>query len=438
MPNSAGASPQPHLQNLRQLLEDRRSPGPMVPSIAVWPPNALDCEHPTAGVYFYRPGELLVPSTQVNAFEKAARELGLDPQPAHQSYVRPGPDGASHVRVDVRQPGTFPTGAARFTVNKAIVEGAIVALEERDPSLEVTPNHVVFSCQNWLFEPDGDPRKPAPGQEAVADGGGHGIVVAVVDTGLPQDYGQNPLLQPVKTEVGELEPFSYQSPPQAVLHRSQGHGAFVAGIVRQFAQHATVWSYRALDNVGTGDEWALGHQLAEASSVGPARIINLSLGTVTRGNRAMLGLSALGALARRNNGSEPIVIAAAGNLDLSRPFWPAADNWAISVGAAKRIGRRWEKAHFSDFGKWVDVCADGVDILSCYAKQRYQPAGAGAAQIDFDGWAIWNGTSFATPLVTGVVADLLAQPGNSGLNHFEVLAQLRQRMAIPRIGPLVL
>jgi subtilisin family serine protease len=322
-------------------------------------------------------------------------------------------------------------------VNEAIVERVIVALKERDPSLKVTPNHVIFSCQNWLFEPDGDPRKPAAGQEAEADGGGRGIVVAVVDTGLPQDYGQNSLLQPVNADPSEFETFSYEAPPQTVLQRSQGHGAFVAGVVRQFAQHATVWSYRALDNVGTGDEWALGHQLADALSVGP-RIINLSLGTVTRGNQGLLGLSALGALARQNNGSEPIVIAAAGNLDLSRPFWPAADTWAISVGAAKKVGRRWEKAHFSDFGKWVDVCADGVDVLSSYVKQPYQPSGAGAARIDFDGWAIWNGTSFATPLVSGVVADLLAQPGNGGLGHFEVLAQLRQRMVIPRIGSLVL
>lgn len=438
MSNSPEASPPPHLQNLRKLLIDREGPTSPVPSISVWPPTALDCEHPPADVYFYRPGELLVPAVQAGAFEKTAQELGFGPQPAHQSYVRPGPDDASHVRVDVRQPDTFPTAAARFTVNEGTVERVIVAVKERNPGLTVTPNHVIFSCQNWLFEPDGEPRKPAPGQEAAADGGGHGIVVAVIDTGLPRDYGQNPLLEPVNTETSELEPFSYQSPPQAVLQRSQGHGAFVAGVVRQFAQHATVWSYRALDNVGTGDEWALGHQLAEAMSIGPPRIINLSLGTVTRGNQAMLGLSALGTLARQNNGSEPIVIAAAGNLDLSRPFWPAADTWAISVGAAKKVGRRWEKAHFSDFGKWVDVCADGVDILSSYAKQPYQPASAGTPQIDFDGWAIWNGTSFATPLVTGVVADLLAQPGNAGLSHFEVLALLKQRMVIPRIGALVL
>ncbi len=213
--------------------------------------------------------------------------------------------------------------------------------------------------------------------------GGENIIVAVVDSGLPQKYGLNPLMAPVNiVNTQELEPFPYEGPMPGggMLEYAQGHGAFVCGVVRQNARDAQVWSYRALDTVGTSDEWALGIQLALALGVRDRypRVINLSLGTLTRRDQTPLGLTALGRLASKADGTAPIVVAAAGNFGWARPFYPAYDCWTISVGAAEHNAGTWAQACFSDhgdrtFGSWVDVCAQGVDVYSSYAKQPYNP-----------------------------------------------------------------
>jgi subtilisin family serine protease len=436
---SPEASPESQRVFLNELLKSRQNPDPPIPAIALWPPNALDNERPPVDFYFYRPGELLVPSGQADAFVAAARALDLDPQPAYEDYVRPGPKEPYYVSVPIERLATSPTGAARFRVNQPIVERAIVDLKARYASLHVTPNHVVFGCQNWLMEPFGDPSMPAQGQQAAPGGGGQGIVVAVVDSGLPEGWTNNSLLRPVRTQPFELEPFSYQAPPATQLRWAQGHGSFVAGVVVQSAQAATVWSYRALDNVNSTDEWALGNQLADALRVGPPRVINLSLGAPTRANQTMLGLTALGPVACPDNARAPIIVAAAGNLDQARPFWPAADSWAISVGAAEWNGSQWQRASFSDFGKWVDVCAEGAGVCSSYPAQAYRRAFAPGGTVDFGGWAVWNGTSFAAPHVSGVIATLLAKKGNGGMGGRAVLAHLKMASTtvVPGIGSLV-
>jgi hypothetical protein len=55
-------------------------------------------------------------------------------------------------------------------------------------------------------------------------------------------------------------------------------------------------------------------------------------------------------------------------------------------------------------GPWVDVCTQGVGLLSTYVMGRF-PTGPGQAE-DFTGhpWARWSGTSFAAPLVAAEIA----------------------------------
>ena len=127
----------------------------------------------------------------------------------------------------------------------------------------------------------------------------------------------------------------------------------MAGVVRQAAQHANVRSYRALDTDGVTDEWYLGHQLALVLT-GGARVINLSLGTTTRTDQSLMGLTALEAAARgqRRRRRAPIVVAAAGNLGDSRKVYPAADDWTISVGAVELTGtgkKAPESGHLQQF-----------------------------------------------------------------------------------------
>jgi subtilisin family serine protease len=77
----------------------------------------------------------------------------------------------------------------------------------------------------------------------------------------------------------------------------------------------------------------------------------------------------------------------------------------ISVAASDRNDRL---ASFSNFGvKTVDLAAPGVSILSCRPGDRYQSL---------------QGTSMATPHVSGVAGLILAQ--NSGLSYRQVLVRL--------------
>jgi hypothetical protein len=431
-----------------RLLRARRAASAPTPSIEVWPTDAFEQDEPSPDLYFYRPGELLVPAEQADLFRRTAAAIELRFGEGSDNCAVPR--GQSHERVEDLE-GPLLTGAARFTdVNfrdrfnpEEIIDALKTTADERGNTLDVTPNHVVFGCQNWLIEPCGDPRLATPEEHLEMRPGGENIVVAVVDSGLPQEYGLNSLMAPVNiANTQELEPFPYEGPMPGggTLEYAQGHGAFVCGVVRQNARDADVWSYRALDTVGTTDEWALGIQLALAVRDKYPRVINLSLGTLTRRDQTPLGLTALGRLASKADGTAPIVVAAAGNFGWARPFYPAYDCWTISVGAAEHSAGVWVPACFSDhgdrtFGYWVDVCAQGVDVYSSYAKQPYTPAFPTATPISFDGWANWNGTSFATPHVAGRVARILAAASPARPLRRAVLHELRtQTFRVGRIG----
>jgi len=442
----------PQTQYFYRLLRGREAAAPPTPSIAVSPSNALESEEPPRDLYFYRPGELLVPGEQAELFRRTARALEQF-EFAEGSDNCAVPRGQGHERVEELE-GILLTGSARFTDvsyrGRFEPEEVIDALqakvrdvEKPGITLHVTPNHVLFASQHWLIEPCGDPSLPAPRPHLEMRRGGNDIVVAVFDSGLPQGYAANSLMAPLNIDGNqELEPFPYEGPMpnDEMLQYAQGHGAFVCGVVRQNAEDAQVWSFRVLDNVGTSDEWALGVQLASAVHEHHPRVINLSLGALTRRDQPLLGLTALGRLATKTDGSAPIVVAAAGNLGWARPFYPAYDNWTISVGAAEHCAGIWKQACFSDhgdkkFGFWVDVCAQGVGVYSSYAIQPYMPEYPPPDPISFQGWANWNGTSFATPHVSGRVARILAAAAPARPLRAAVLHDLRtQTFRVGRIG----
>lgn len=103
-----------------------------------------------------------------------------------------------------------------------------------------------------------------------------------------------------------------------------------------------------------------------------------------------------------------VLIAGAGNDNTSTPYYPASYNNVIAVGATNEND---EKAGFSNYGNWIDVMAPGTNIYSTLPENGNTYGGM-------------QGTSMATPLVSGLAGLILAQ--NPGLNPTQVKTKILQ------------
>jgi subtilisin family serine protease len=132
-----------------------------------------------------------------------------------------------------------------------------------------------------------------------------------------------------------------------------------------------------------------------------------------------------------------VVVAAAGNAGTCRPFWPAALPEVTAVGAVDGYCR--ERALFSNYGKWVDAYAPGVDVISTFlfhdGPVEVTDILSGAAIPNwiqdpdhYEGWAMWSGTSFAAPYVAGAIAHLMCSENKS--------AKVAKEFVLQGAGPI--
>lgn len=314
----------------------------------------------------------------------------------------------------------------------------------------VSRNHVVSIAVNAC--PGDEPvpvSRTEPPNPAVAEtpyDADTAVGVLVIDTGLMRDYRSCPLLSHTEGD-GQVQ----ETDGRGVLQQYVGHGTFIAGLVAAVAPNTDVTVRNTMNDAGAILESDFGTALFEAvDRDGWPDIISLSAGTSNGRTDGLLGIDAF---MRELRSQKTLLVAAAGNNASATPFWPAAyaalpgyQDAVLSVGALRGDGEFG--ACFSNHGPWVRVYAPGERLTSTLTgfgspvPYEYQhstfdtcrygftypctcqyPRHTGVLsegrestsgkpdQVMFEGFAQWSGTSFATPVVAGLVAEHMTARG---------------------------
>lgn len=227
--------------------------------------------------------------------------------------------------------------------------------------------------------------------------GAQQIVVAVLDTGVS---AQHPDLQ------GQLLPNGYDFiNANGDPDDDHGHGTHVAGIIAALADNGIgsagicpgckILPVKVLNRSNTST-WATVIEGIVYAVDNGAHIINLSLGGISE-------VAAVRAAVDYAHARGVLVIAAAGNSRSERPFYPAAFEGVLGIGATTNSDTIWS---LSNSGNYIDLVAPGATIYSTYYDlDNY-----------YGGYIFMSGTSMATPHVAGLAGLLLSQDATRSAN----------------------
>ncbi|MFF4601165.1 type VII secretion-associated serine protease mycosin [Streptomyces sp. NPDC001339] len=227
-----------------------------------------------------------------------------------------------------------------------------------------------------------------------AHGQGKGIRVAVIDTGIDAQNKQ------LDGAIGAGGATLVKGKP---TDDKVGHGTKVAGIIAArpipgsgffgIAPEATVIPFQQTSQEKAGTADSLAKAIRQAVDAG-VDIINISQGTGAD-RRLLPALEQAVAYAEQK---KILIVASAGNGGADggeKSMYPAAySNDHSNVLAVAASDRNNERAPFSQAGKFVNIAAPGVDMVST---------------VPDGGNCVDQGTSFAAPYVTGAAALLKAQ-----------------------------
>ena len=345
---------------------------------------------PGRGPVWFAAGELMVHSDHRQAAERVLGQMGHTDDVEETEFM----PGLTRYRADTLD---VPT-AARSLRRGAAAQG--------DNRVVASPNHVFLSttihASGTPFEHGGPFGPPVPASHPrtrpPTTSIGQSVGVAVIDTGVWRD---SPLPSNAYTATTEDYEDDTDVDDDGVIDGDVGHANFIIGVIAAQTRKAGIRAIRVLDTFGICTEAQL---IVALSRVQEEKIVNLSLGGFTLDDQPPLPLAH--ALSTLLKGKDRLVVAAAGNDgQRGRPFWPAAfaasaEPWAGQVVAvAAHDGKA--VCDWSNAGDWVSVAAPGADITSTFVRHERFPSG----------WALWSGTSFATP---HVVASLVEQAALAG------------------------
>lgn len=247
---------------------------------------------------------------------------------------------------------------------------------------------------------------------------GKGAKVAVLDTGADQSH---PMLD---GQVKQAKSFV----PEDSNSDLNGHGSWcasaVAGrpteyqgkieslrgaVLQGMAPDAELWAYKVLTGEGSGSTSGVMAAMEEAALQG-ADVLSMSLGSLFGGAGQTPDAQMVDALAARG---VQCVIASGNSFGFATVGSPGSARGAITVGSHAIVAPSpGVVSSFSSKGPITDgrispsISAPGGNIRP---DELLLAAGAGVmAQESAEPWALARGTSMATPVVAGIVTQLLA------------------------------
>jgi serine protease AprX len=268
-------------------------------------------------------------------------------------------------------------------------------------------NGVKYVEKNIIFHTTLDKAAPIIGAPQVWDMGytGKGIKVALVDTGID---GTHPDLK------GRIAGFKDFVASKTTAYDDYGHGTHCAGIIggngaassgkyKGIAPEVQYIGIKVLDSSGSGslDNIIAGLNYAAKTD---ARVISMSLGSTEHSQ------SIDDAVTNAVKAGKVVVVAAGNSGPGAKTICCPADcQDALTVGATDKsdaIASFSSRGPNRDNTVKPDVSAPGKDIVSCRAT------GTNDGKAIDTYYLSMSGTSMATPMVAGAVADLLQKQPN--------------------------
>jgi subtilisin family serine protease len=287
----------------------------------------------------------------------------------------------------------------------------------------------------------------------------HGVqrpVVALVDTGIgahPWFDRSHVIIRDAEIDGRPIGTFTDDEPvtghePSTELAPYVGHGTFIAGVVHQVCPDAAILPVRVMYTDGEVREWDLVRSLERlleyhlrglsgVEGCAPVDVVVLALGFQPEDFDEDDYEGVLRGVLRDLRRAGVLVVASAGNDGGEQPVFPAA--WAPHV---RRVDGRAEPlnaddlradytpllvvtasnpngtlAHFANDGPWVTSVRAGTNVHStmpvtadgALLPQRLSDGGRESVDPDdfTGGFATWSGTSFASPVLAGELAQNL-------------------------------